>query len=60
VDTSDTAWRERFTAHSGQFETLKKKALASAGVDRVQIHTDQDYAKALTLFFQKRARQIKH
>jgi uncharacterized protein (DUF58 family) len=60
VDTSDTAWREWFAAHAAQFETVKKKTLANAGVDRVQIHTDQDYAKALTLFFQKRARQIKH
>ena len=60
LDTSDPAWRDLFARRTGYFEMTKKKALASAGVDRVQIHTDQDYAKALTIFFQKRNKRIRH
>jgi uncharacterized protein (DUF58 family) len=60
LDTSDPVWRDLFAARTSQLETAKRKSLANAGVDRVQIHTDQDYAKALTIFFQKRARRIRH
>jgi uncharacterized protein (DUF58 family) len=60
LDTSDPAWRTLFSENTGQFETVKKKTLANAGVDRVRIRTDEDYAKALTLFFQKRAKRIRH
>jgi uncharacterized protein (DUF58 family) len=58
--TSDPAWRDLFAAHTGQFETAKSQALANAGVDRIQIRTDQDYVKALTLFFQKRNQRTRH
>jgi len=60
VDTSDPAWRQIFARKTTTFETTKRQALAGAGVDRVEIHTDQDYAKALTLFFQKRNKRIRH
>jgi len=60
LDTSDPAWRQRFARRTGQFEAVKKKTLANAGVDRVKIQTDQDYAKALTVFFQKRNKRIRH
>jgi uncharacterized protein (DUF58 family) len=59
VDTSDPAWRETFAQQTGRFKEAKKKVLASAGVDQVRIDTDQDYVKALTLFFQKRARRLR-
>jgi uncharacterized protein (DUF58 family) len=60
LDTSDPAWRQQFAQSTSQFVEAKRKTLASAGVDRVPIRTDQDYAKALTIFFQKRAKQIRH
>ena len=60
LDTSDPAWRRIFARRTSQFEAEKRRTLASAGVDRVAIRTDQDYAKALTIFFQKRAKQIRH
>jgi len=60
VDTSDPAWRQHFARKAVAVATAKRQALASAGVDRVEINTDQDYAKALTLFFQKRNRRIRH
>jgi uncharacterized protein (DUF58 family) len=59
IDTSDPAWREAFVQQSGQLRTAKNKVLANAGVDQVKINTDQDYVKALTLFFQKRARRLR-
>jgi uncharacterized protein (DUF58 family) len=60
LDTSDPEWRKRFAQRTQRFDAAKRKTLASAGVDRVAIRTDQDYAKALTIFFQKRAKQIRH
>jgi uncharacterized protein (DUF58 family) len=60
LDTSDPAWRQLFARRNSQFEMDKRKALANAGVDRIQIRTDQDYVKALTLFFQKRNKRIRH
>jgi uncharacterized protein (DUF58 family) len=60
IDTSDPAWREAFAQQTGQFSAAKNKVLTNAGVDQVQINTDQDYVKALTLFFQKRAQRLRH
>jgi uncharacterized protein (DUF58 family) len=60
LDTSDPAWRQLFARRTSHFEMDKRKALANAGVDRIQIRTDQDYAKALTVFFQKRNKRIRH
>jgi uncharacterized protein (DUF58 family) len=54
VDTSDPAWRQLFARRAGEFKAAKRKTIAAAGVDLLQIQTDQDYAKALTIFFQKR------
>ena len=60
LDTSDPAWRQRFALQASTLEVRRHKTLAQAGVDLVPIRTDQDYAKALTLFFQKRAKQLRH
>lgn len=60
IDTGDPAWRQIFERRASRFDTDKRKTLANAGVDRIQIRTDQDYAKALTIFFQKRAKQLRH
>jgi uncharacterized protein (DUF58 family) len=60
LDTSDAAWRERFALQTSTFELTKQQTLAGAGVDRVQIRTDKDYAKAMAIFFQKRNKRIRH
>jgi len=60
LDTGDPAWRQIFERRTQRFDTDKRKTLANAGVDRIQIRTDQDYAKALTIFFQKRAKRFRH
>ncbi len=60
VDTSSPAWRNEFARQTDRFNQAKEKVLANAGVDQVDINTDQDYVQALTLFFQKRARRMRH
>ena len=60
VDTSDPDWQEMLEQRTHRFELGKRKALANAGVDLVPIRTDEDYAKALTIFFQKRNKRIRH
>jgi len=60
VDTSDPTWQKTFAQQSQAFENEKNKVFANAGVDQVQITTDEDYVKALTLFFQKRAQRLRH
>ena len=40
--------------------SIRRRRVDVQSVDRVQIRTDQDYAKALTICFQKRAKQIRH
>jgi uncharacterized protein (DUF58 family) len=60
VDTGDPAWRQAFKQQTGELRMAKDKVLASSGVDQVRINTDQDYVKALTLFFQKRAQRLRH
>ena len=60
VDTSDPAWQKTFARQTRAFEIEKNKVLANAGVDQVRITTDEDYVKALTLFFQKRAQRLRH
>ena len=60
LDTSDPDWQEMFEQRTHRFELGKRKALANAGVDLVPIRTDEDYAKALTIFFQKRNKRIRH
>ena len=60
VDTSSKAWRNQFAQQAEQIEQAKKQVLGGAGVDRININTDQDYVQALTLFFQKRAGRQRH
>jgi len=60
VDTSDPAWQKTFVQQTHAYENAKNSVFANAGVDQVRITTDEDYVKALTLFFQKRAQRLRH
>ncbi|GAB4455371.1 MAG: DUF58 domain-containing protein [Anaerolineae bacterium] len=60
VDTGSRLWQQQFARQTGQFNQAKLRAMSGAGVDRIAINTDQDYVKALTLFFQNRAQRIRH
>ncbi len=59
VDTKDPVWRKNFARQNAQFEDAKRKVFAGAAIDRIEINTNQDYVKALTLFFQNRARRVR-
>lgn len=59
-DTSDALWREAFTEQVRRNEAEKENALSQAGVDCINIDIETDYVTALTSFFQKRARRIRH
>ena len=60
VDTSNPTWQRTFAEQTSHFNEAKNKVLANAGVDQIYINTDEDYVKALTLFFQKRAQRLRH
>ena len=60
VDTSSRAWRHAFSQQVAQLEGAKNSVITNAGVDRIDIDTDQDYVSALTLFFEKRTQRIRH
>ncbi|MCG3208446.1 MAG: hypothetical protein FOGNACKC_02051 [Anaerolineae bacterium] len=59
VDTASREWQRNFSQQTRHFNAAKSRALASAGVDQIGIATDQDYVKALTLFFQQRSRRLR-
>jgi uncharacterized protein (DUF58 family) len=60
VDTSDARWQRLFSERTSQIEDAKRRAMSKAGVDRIQIGTEQDYARALARFFEKRNKRIRH
>jgi uncharacterized protein (DUF58 family) len=60
VDTSDPNWQKTFARQTDAYENAKNSVFTNAGVDQVRITTDEDYVKALTLFFQKRAQRLRH
>lgn len=60
VDTSNHAWRNAFQQRMAQLEGDKNKALLNASVDRIAVATNEDYIHPLTLFFQQRARRLRH
>ncbi len=59
VDTNDPTWRASFADQSAHFENAKRSVFSNAAIDRIEINTNQDYVKALTLFFQNRARRVR-
>ena len=59
VDTGDKSWQNAYSRRINQLETQKTQIFNHAGVDRIQIWTDQEYTAPLTAFFHKRARRIR-
>jgi uncharacterized protein (DUF58 family) len=57
VDTSNAAFRKRFAALSEQRETSLRQALVRAGVDTLELSTDDDLADALLRFANLRQHQ---
>jgi uncharacterized protein (DUF58 family) len=50
VDTGDLAFRRRFEAIAAARETALRDALARAGVDALELSTDEDLADAVLRF----------
>ncbi|GAB4510526.1 MAG: DUF58 domain-containing protein [Anaerolineae bacterium] len=59
IDTSPVRWRRQFAAQSAKFQEARDNAFIRAGVDRIQLSVDGDYAQALTQFFQRRSQRLK-
>lgn len=57
VDTSSKTWRSKFSERTARFRQMRDTVLSKAGIGRVNISTDGDAIRALTEFFQRRARK---
>jgi uncharacterized protein (DUF58 family) len=60
VDTASRAWRAAFQQRMEAMRAGTTRAFRQAGVDRIDITTNQDYVAPLTAFFQERYRRIRH
>ena len=60
VDTHDKRFRERFSRLSGEREDHLRGAFAQAGVDALELSTDDDLAAALARFAALRKRRTRH
>ncbi|MEA3336522.1 MAG: DUF58 domain-containing protein [Chloroflexota bacterium] len=59
VDTGSKTWRNAFQQRMVRRQLGKTRALRQAGVDRIDVSTDLDYAVPLTAFFKDRSRRIR-
>ncbi len=59
VDTSSDVWRQQFVEQARSMMIQRDRALARAGIDRIDLTVNSDYVTALRLFFQKRARRLR-
>jgi uncharacterized protein (DUF58 family) len=57
IDTADPAWQKQFEYRAKQFQQVRDSTLARAGVDRIDLPLDGNYARALLEFFRLRARR---
>ncbi|HVR55061.1 MAG TPA: DUF58 domain-containing protein [Pseudorhodoferax sp.] len=57
VDTSDAGFRKRFARIAAQREAELRQALAEAGVDALELSTDDDLAAAIVRFAELRRRR---
>lgn len=60
VDTASKTWRKAFTQRMDSAHAARLRSFRQAGVDRIEVATNQDYVAPLTAFFQERYRRIRH
>ncbi len=60
VDTGNKAWRAAFQQRMDGQRAGAIRAFRQAGVDRIDVATNQDYVTPLMAFFQERYRRIRH
>ncbi|MCD6664661.1 MAG: DUF58 domain-containing protein, partial [Hydrogenophaga sp.] len=58
VDTNDGGFRQRFARIAAQREAELREALARAGVDTLELSTDDDLADAILRFVDLRRRRL--
>lgn len=57
VDTKSREWRDRFAKGKRERMETLRTLFQRAAVDRIVIHTDENYVSPLTRFFQKRSQR---
>ena len=60
VDTGSKAWRAAFQQRMDSQRAGATRAFRQAGVDRIDVATNQDSVAALTAFFHERYQRIRH
>ncbi|AOS80098.1 MULTISPECIES: DUF58 domain-containing protein [Hydrogenophaga] len=60
VDTHDKGFRQRFARIAAQREAQLRESLARAGVDTLELATDEDLADAVLRFVDLRERRVRH
>ncbi len=60
VDTNNLQWQQAFHKRLAEQEMRKKRSFIQAGVDHIDIQTNEDYTIPLTAFFHQRAQRIRH
>jgi hypothetical protein len=59
VDPAQPRWQRAYQEQASRFGQLRDSALAKAGVDRIDLSTDDDMVAALILFFERRSQRIR-
>ncbi len=59
VDTHDAGFRKRFARIAAERETVLRDALARAGVDALELSTDDDLVEAIVRFADLRKRRVR-
>ena len=59
VDTSSGRWQNAYRQRMEQLENGKSRVFRQASVDRIDIHTNQEYTVPLTRFFKERAQRLR-
>jgi len=59
VDTHDAGFRKRFARLATERETTLREALARAGVDALELSTDEDLTSAIVRFVDLRKRRVR-
>ena len=60
ADTSSRHWQNAYHEQMDALENNKSRIFRQASVDRIDIHTDEEYTGPLTRFFQERSKRIRH
>ena len=60
ADTGSQAWRAAFQQRADAQRSNTTRGFRQAGVDRIDVTTNQDYVAPLTAFFQERYHRIRH